>query len=134
MTQQERYIDVPELEPKGKMHTPEVVDGGIIVGETPPVSLSTSPGSNDRDTEPTMTDSRENDADQPRGDRLGLRGLAGEVGAVTAMVLFAAGTTLQAANGGRAHRARHLKMQNGGLNQKQPMPPEQKRLRRRKRR
>jgi len=41
---------------------------------------------------------------------------------------------LYAANGGRAHRARHLKMQNGGLNQKQPMPKEQKRLRRRKRR
>ena len=49
-------------------------------------------------------------------------------------ILTAAALGIYAANGGRAHRARHLKMQNGGLNKKQPMPKEQRVLRRRKRR
>jgi hypothetical protein len=56
--------------------------------------------------------------------------LALQVGILTA----AAALGVYAANGGRAHRARHLKMQNGGLNKKQPMPERQKLLRRRKRR
>ena len=55
--------------------------------------------------------------------------IALQVGIITAAALG-----IYAANGGRAHRARHLKMQNGGLNKKQPMPKEQRVLRRRKRR